>query len=142
MTLVLEGAMISGATIFGKALIMKAITDTYEHLYDHDDQNYADVLAKLDIKADLEVIENMLYEFSNSDSCPIVELCIKHVHEEIENIQDTMKKINTKIIEHKEKYFFYWRHPDYDTEISTLKEQKILLDHRIDKLFTVIRLSK
>jgi hypothetical protein len=113
-------------------IILKKNYTTLEVIADYKNLDIDKKIKDFDIRAKIEEIEALLIDINN-DSVMMNKVSIKKsinsLHEVIVNIYKTLDTISVKILEHQNKWFYYWRIVDFTAEFKELE--------LIDKLMAV-----
>ncbi len=112
------------------------------------DQDVIEILTSIDINSKVELVETIIIDINNEIKIHHLEpnKSLETVLLQTSNILDT---IHNNIIElkkgmeyHKSIWFHSFRSPDYLKIIDKLKENKVILDTRMNDLIKIIQLFK
>lgn len=147
----METVIIGGIGVISQSILSKAIGDLYSTIRRTSHKQLSNVLREINVQSDVEVIEELLKEITNSPEMaerPIIKVCVKQIHSLIKNIDNEIEQMNLKIVDqHYSKYYYLpyipyssiWIKPDYDENIRNVKHYKQLLSERLS---TLILLTK
>lgn len=142
---------ISKVTI-NTALLIKSI-------YNHENPDTNKIINELDLDQRLKLIQSVLNKLNitsnnitltNLDKTQIfnmideqlnendpIELCLKYIHEAINQIHHNLVLINRKIMYHKSKWFNKWRTLNIEPYIQNIKYNSNRLNLRFDDLLKI-----
>lgn len=142
---------ISKITI-NSALLIKSI-------YNHENPDIIKIINELDLDQRFKIIQSVLYKLdlttnnitlTNLDKTQIfniideelnendpIELCLKYIHENINQIHHNLVLINRKIDNHKKKWFNKWRTLNIEPYIQNIKNNSNKLNLRFDDLLKI-----
>lgn len=127
----------------GNGLLANALGDLYLFIKSSSYNNHLEeVLEKLDIKAELDVVSALLQDIENTPECRAVKVASEKVRETVNYIHTQLREIQAEIEIHKSRYFNAWRSPDYTVQIKRLKRGGLLLRKRRELLFSVLGVQK
>ena len=109
-------------------------------LLDHGHDKINNLFIELDIVAKIQVIDEFIREIPTKNNRTI-EVALNNLNKINVRIHQILKQIEVKIEEHKNKYLYGWRTPDYQNELSSLKTYNKILDSRFDLLVRLINLK-
>ena len=123
-------------------LLSISIRDLYTFLKGSAHREHLEqILSRLDITAELDVIQALLDDLSNLNECNTVKIASKHVKETVDAIHEELKKINDILEYHKIRYFNKWRNIGYEPYLECLCTYRKTLRKRRKLLFSVLNLS-
>lgn len=100
---------------------------------------FKSTVNKLDLYNKLLIIDNFIniipHKFENNKSISPI---LNSIHEVIIQIYTELSTINTIITHHKNKFFHYYRTPDYKKNINNIILFKSILDTRFDMLLKIL----
>lgn len=144
--MLIEGIALNGLTMAGHAIFSHAIYDTYGLIKEANfHPHVVEVIGKLDLQADLEVVSALVKEVSErhpdelaKETSPLV-IRLRQVDEMMKLIKSELETIQKETKEHAEKYFANWRTPDYEVSLKNLVAHKKTLDKRVDSLMELLK---
>ena len=135
----MEAVAITSAVGLGKGLLSAAIGDMYLFLKGSAHKDHLEqVLSKLDIKAEIDVVQALLDDLSTHDECKAVRVASGHVKETVDAIHGELKKIHDELEYHKTRYFNKWRNAQYEPHLDQLCAHRKQLRKRHKLLFAVL----
>lgn len=148
MALVMSGLYVSSKIIgdmLEKDIIVKTISSTNSKIFGIiADYLYGEVLVKstiekLDIVHKLEVIESYIDNLPHDvEENKTLMMSLNGIHRICDKIHEELDGMKKKIVEHKEKYFYYVRSLDISEDLVQLEMHVKNLDNRFS-LFLNIR---
>lgn len=135
---------ISLATNLSHTLIKTSVQgsfDTIKNFVSYHHTPIKEVIDEYDLIAKLEIIEAVMKDIENEkiqDKQSIIK-SLDNLRLVVENIHNLLKKIDTIIKEHEQKYFSRWRSLYYENEIFELKRNIKLMDLRYSMLLEILK---
>jgi len=124
--------------VIGKSLLTEALTDLYAFLKE---TNYKEQLHKvmqdLDLDAELSIVQAILDDMHSVPETQTIKISTQQVKETIEQIHTELDSIRKELENHKNRYFYTWRSPDYAINLQNLKKYKEILRKRRELLMQV-----
>ena len=138
-------------------------------IYTHKNPDVKRIIKKYDVKHKLELIESVLkitdhnnknrfekmklndlektqifeiIESQNNIGDDPIELCLKYLHESIEDIHTNLKEINAKVMRHTAKWFNSWRTLNIKRQLDDLEENIKILDKRFNDFMRISEFLK
>ena len=143
--MIIEALAVNGLTMAGKSIFSHVIYDTYGLLKETTYPPEVDTtIAKLDLVADLEVIESLINTIEKCDNIEQTPLAIslKQVNDMVHQIKNELVEIKKVVEEHKKLYFANWRTPDYHIPLKRLRQHKDILDKRVTMLIELLKIIR
>ena len=134
------------STFIGKQILGQAISDASGSIYGsmasifRYSSKIDETILKLDIKERLKTINSLTKDIQNYSDA--VEKCLSSVHDVIIEIKQDLKLIESKIKNHKNKYFSGWRKVGCTKELKILNIHSNLLEKRLDYLLKALEIAR
>jgi hypothetical protein len=106
----------------------------------HDQIN--EILIENDLVSKLEIIQALMNDIEkqiNDFEKESIHKALFNLHSIVEEISNTLLKIDNKIKYHQTKYFYKWRTLNYENELQRLKRDIKLLDLRYQMFLEVLK---
>ena len=121
---------------FGKEIITESGKSLYNNIVNilsYHIPEVQEILKSIDINNDIKIIRSLISEVEDKHfNSTTFNTSLNSVNEMLENINIEIKAIEKEIIDHKQKYFYNWRTPNYEDNLKNLKKMKIILNERLD----------
>ena len=138
------------ASLVGKGVLTQAVGDTSSYLLSFarssvvdDHPRLTSVLEDLDIDASMNVIKALLKETPDHyEKEGSLHICIHNLNDVVENIQDTLVRINEEVNFHETRWFNKMRTPRYGIDIDRLVRYKKILLERLDIFIQLLQIPK
>jgi hypothetical protein len=135
---------ISLATNLSNTLIKSSVQGSFDIIknfvsYHH--TQIKEVIDEYDLIAKLEIIEALMKDIEQekiNDKQSITK-SLDNLKNVVENIHNSLKKIDIIIKEHQQKYFSNWRSLYYENEIYELKRNIKLMDLRYSMFLEILK---
>lgn len=135
-------------SIIGNDIVTKAISEVtlsiYNILYNLIDINHPELdklLETMDIKAQVQTLDSMIRSIDQNNYSKTMEISLHQLHEIICRIRKDLKLISRKHIEHKTYWISYLKKCDISLEMQSLKNNKNILDKRLDMFMKVLQVE-
>lgn len=145
----IEPLIISSSFLLGKDLATKAISNTSNNIFKELNSLNADgdfvfksLLEELDINSKLDIINSFVKEIEPETHNDTIKKSLKYLHEILEKINLEIETIRKEIEEHKQKFFYYFRTPNYKNTLQKLKLHIKIFDDRFNLLIKLINSKK
>jgi hypothetical protein len=124
------------------SIIKKLVSSEHEQIND--------VLVEHDLISTLEIIQALMNDIENPTHSlssenyltrQSVQRALTNLHFIVEELTQSLEKIENKIKNHKEKYFHRWRTLQYDSELLKMKKNIKLLHIRYQMLLEVLKVK-
>ena len=99
-------------------------------------------MEELDINSKLDIINSFVKEIEPETHNDTIKKSLKYLHEILEKINLEIETIRKEIEEHKQKFFYYFRTPNYKNTLQKLKLNIKIFDDRFNLLIKLINSKK
>ena len=135
----------SFVSLLTNGMVSLAINDTSTLLLSmiktvvNDYTDFKNIIEKIDLNKKLNIIENFMNIIPKEyENIKCVSTSLNSLHEIVIKLYDELAKINYIIEQHKEKWFNYYRKPNYHIELDNIQKYKLIMDDRFDTLLKLI----
>tara|TARA_Y100000996_G_C22053568_1_gene450157 strand:+ start:54 stop:512 length:459 start_codon:yes stop_codon:yes gene_type:complete len=135
----------SFVSLLTNGMVSLAINDTSTLLLSmiktvvNDYTDFKNIIEKIDLTTKLNIIENFMNIIPKEyENIKCVSTSLNSLHEIVIKLYDELAKINYIIEQHKEKWFNYYRKPNYHIELDNIQKYKLIMDDRFDTLLKLI----
>ena len=134
-------------SLISKELIAKTIGETstsvYKSLSEIYNQNeFNHILDELDLRSKIDIVSSLMSHIDNNDNMSdVLHKSLNYLHNIIDKINNEIKEICKGIEQHKLKYFYYLRTPEYSNKINNLIKHNDILNKRLDLLLKLINID-
>ena len=135
-------------SLLGREVVTQTISQTTKSVYygvtglmSNEHFLLKDVLEELDINPKISTINSLMSDIEKRENInDTVHLCLNHLHDIIAKINNEIVDINKEIELDKEKWFRYFRTPNYIKKVHNLRIHKRIMDERLELLIKMIKL--
>lgn len=94
---------------------------------------------EIDLLETIKIYESWIIELGQKkkeliESSKTIKLSIESIHNTLEDLQQILQQIETRVNRHQQRWFNTWRTQDFTKEINELKLKKKILDNRFNIL--------
>ena len=135
----------STALYLGKTVIIEGIHLTSEgiRMLLKSNPYLHDLTSRLDLYAQLEVLDAIVSSVSNSKASlsKAVEISLEKMKDALDDVHNMIKFISDLIKEHNELWFSSWRHATYSEYLPKLEDLWYVLQQRCDTFMKTIQFT-
>jgi len=143
----MEAMVISLLTVAGKKIIYEILEETYELIKGSiKNPKVNNVLAEMDLIADLKVIEVLVGDVTVSEEkegvVDAVDTALANVKDSLLVIKEEMRIIKDHLDDHERRFFASFFEPNVTENLENIAKQKVILDKRVDLLIKLLAIKR
>lgn len=138
--------------LIGKNIASQALLDTSQKIYNtlflvYSFDNVIINNKLYDVESQIKVIESLITDINtnidiNTKKFNSIQLCINNINDIINNVHDKLIELHLELEQHKTKWFYSYRTPNYKSHLDKLYNYKLQLDTRLDLLTKILTITK
>ena len=138
--------LFNGLSLVSKQILYQLITETYEMVVANTHPTVLEVIADIDLEADLKIIEALVHqveiEEDKENFHDVIDVALSNIQNMIDSIKVELMFILREVEIHKDRYLPAYREPHFQNNLNKLVKHKKILDKRVDFFVKLLTLKK